>query len=65
MDRATAEEFRVPWVSVRSRAGPRDDSGRAWKAAGGGLRRVFGHITSDRGTVMAALAQHVRDVRGA
>jgi len=42
-----------------------DDSGQAWKPAGAGLRRVFGHITSDRPAVMAALAQHVADVRAA
>jgi hypothetical protein len=42
-----------------------DDSGQAWKPAGDGLRRVFGHITSDRAAVMAALARHVQDVKAA
>jgi MoaA/NifB/PqqE/SkfB family radical SAM enzyme len=59
---------RVACKSLDDRSGAYflvDDSGRAWKPAGEGLRRVFGHITADRPAVMAALARHVADVRAA
>jgi hypothetical protein len=42
-----------------------DDSGHAWKPAGDGLRHVFGHVTRDRDLVMAALRQHIRELRPA
>lgn len=36
-----------------------DDSGHAWKPIGDGLRRVFGHITTDRRQVIDALVKHI------
>jgi MoaA/NifB/PqqE/SkfB family radical SAM enzyme len=59
---------RVTCKSLADRSGAYfliDDSGQAWKPAGDGQRRMHGHITADRPAVMAALRQHMRDVRAA
>lgn len=40
-----------------------DDSGRAWKPSGEGLRHVFGHITQERDLVMAALGRHIAELQ--
>lgn len=42
-----------------------DDSGQAWKPSGGGTRHVFGHVTKDRELVLAALRQHMSELRTA
>jgi MoaA/NifB/PqqE/SkfB family radical SAM enzyme len=42
-----------------------DDSGHAWKPSGGGTRHVFGHVTKDRELVLAALRQHMSELRTA
>jgi len=65
---STSGRLKVTCKSLQARARAYflvDDSGQAWKPAGEGLRHVFGHITHDRELVMAALRQHIRELRSA
>ena len=63
---STSGNLKVVCKNLRTRSGAYflvDDSGRAWKPAGDGLRSVFGHITRDRGLVLSALGNHIAELR--
>jgi MoaA/NifB/PqqE/SkfB family radical SAM enzyme len=65
---STSGRLQVACKSLQARTGAYflvDDAGHAWKPAGEGLRRVFGHVTHDRDLVLAALCQHIRELRPA
>jgi MoaA/NifB/PqqE/SkfB family radical SAM enzyme len=63
---STSGRLRVVCKSLEARVGAYflvDDSGHAWKPAGGGMRHVFGHVTHDRDLVLAALRQHIEELQ--
>lgn len=63
---STNNRLRIVSKSLQARNGAYflvDDSGLAWKPAGRGFRHVLGSITTDRAQVLAALRQHIQELR--
>ncbi|MFA5003761.1 MAG: radical SAM protein [Candidatus Saccharimonadales bacterium] len=63
---STSGRLRIVGKSLETRSGAYflvDDSGLAWKPAGGGFRHVLGSITTDRAQVLVALRQHIEQLQ--
>lgn len=62
---STSGELEIVCKNLEVRTGSYflvDDSGLAWKPAGGGFRHVLGNITTDRRQVLNSLEQHIAEL---